>query len=59
MASEKQSKAQPVQRNNDPDGTQRTITETEIDDLVCLFQLLDEWDREAQALKVVQNGKTR
>ena len=39
-------------QNNDPDGAVRNLRDSEIDELVRFFQLLDVWDREAKSTPV-------
>jgi hypothetical protein len=48
MASNKQNESQPVRQRNDH-RPQRTLTDSDIEELISFFQLLDEWDREAKA----------
>lgn len=40
--------SQPVQQNNNPK-PHRTLSESEIEELLSFFQLLDEWDREERS----------
>jgi len=50
MAEKKsQTKSQRVHQNNDPDETLRNLSESDIDELIQFFQMLDEWDRQNTA----------
>jgi hypothetical protein len=44
MTRENKRNPQPVAQRNDPDGLQRSLTDSDIQE--ASFQLLDEWDRE-------------
>ena len=41
-----ETKSQPVQPNNDPDGALPNLSDSDIEKLVRFFQLLAEWDRQ-------------
>lgn len=53
MASENsQAKVQPEQQNNLP-AAQRSLSDSDIEELVRFFQMLDEWDRQDTAKRSV------
>jgi hypothetical protein len=41
-----QTKSQPVQQNNHPDGALPTLSDNDIEEFVRFFQRLAEWDRQ-------------
>jgi hypothetical protein len=51
-----QNDSQPIHRNNDPDGTLPRLSDSDIQELVLFFQLLDEWDRQ-QKSEVLEKEK--
>jgi hypothetical protein len=48
MTIDKQTESQPVRQSNDAK-PQRTMSDSDIHELISFFRLLDEWDREAKA----------
>jgi hypothetical protein len=49
MTSDKHSKSLPEQQKNNTDQRLQSLTDSEIEELIRFFQLLDEWDREQKS----------
>ena len=49
MGNEEQSKLRIAPQNNDSDGAQRSLTDSDVEELIRFFQLLAEWEREHTA----------
>jgi hypothetical protein len=45
-------------KKNDPDGPLPSLSDSDIDELIRAFQLLDEWDREAHRKRPVEEPTT-
>ena len=56
MTSDKQTKSQPLQQNNDSDRGRTNLSESDIAELISFFQLLAKWDR-GYMLKAVPEVK--
>lgn len=59
MASENsQTKSQAVQQNKESDGALPSLSDSDIEELIRFFQLLDDWDREARSKQPIgrENG---
>jgi hypothetical protein len=56
MTSDRQTKSQAAQQNSDHDEAQGNLTDSDVEELVRFFQLLDEWDREAQSVAKRENA---
>lgn len=51
-------RSEPERQNNNPDGVQRSLTDTDIEELIRFFELLDEWDRQATSNRAVGEPPT-